>query len=37
VEDGAEEPGALVQLTYSEVLDRVAEQGDLFRTNLDDA
>jgi bifunctional non-homologous end joining protein LigD len=30
VEEGAEEPGALTQLTYSEVLDRVAEHGDIF-------
>jgi bifunctional non-homologous end joining protein LigD len=30
IEEGAEEPGVLAHLTYSEVLDRVAEQGDLF-------
>ncbi len=30
VEEGADEPGALTQLTFTEVLDRVAEHGDLF-------
>jgi bifunctional non-homologous end joining protein LigD len=34
VEEGAEEAGSLVQLTSSEVLDRVAEQGDIFGRQL---
>jgi bifunctional non-homologous end joining protein LigD len=35
VEEGAEEPGALSQLTYAEVLARVEEHGDLFGAALD--
>lgn len=34
VEEGAEELGALVQLTWTEVLDRVDEHGDLFGSQL---
>ena len=34
VEQGAEEPGELVQLTAAEVLERVAEHGDLFGLQL---
>jgi bifunctional non-homologous end joining protein LigD len=35
VEEGAEEPGALRQLTYAEVLDRVHDRGDLFAALMD--
>jgi bifunctional non-homologous end joining protein LigD len=34
IEEGAEEPGALVQLTSTEVLERVTEDGDLFGAQL---
>jgi bifunctional non-homologous end joining protein LigD len=34
IEEGAEEPGELVQLTAAEVLERVAEHGDLFGEQL---
>jgi bifunctional non-homologous end joining protein LigD len=34
VEEGAEEPGELQQLRFSEVLDRVEEHGDIFSAEL---
>ena len=34
VEEGADEPGSLVQLTAAEVLARVAEDGDIFGDQL---